>query len=503
MNGISGMALGVLSSSDTLSTFIFSSTALKRSFDVEDAEDVPVSPPSSPSRSPLTPSPPGVILAAGNGDGRRAVGPIQPSYQSRISLSSSPSPAHSPVLKTRISSSLSFNRGTIHLPRANGTSLTRVSSFQTRLNPNGFSSSMGPGSDNESLHSSSSSLECPTPIKGPQNPVRQSESLRIGASQLSSPLLKKFSSHSNVFHTEVDVPIRQGAKATFNHSSLPSLDLHIAEDQGVGPVLCSTPRINPSVVQSAKDKNCVLPLPRFMGKELPILPLEMGQLATGIPPAPASRHTVKLQKFPINLDGLIDRPPEVTLPADPALKALSKVQLQVNLNTSTGLSQQPPEDAVVVTSDASTLPSAGRLPGMVSNKGSTSPQAPFGPVSQPRIAQILSQTSSLRCPATAPFQETPVIPSPREPETLSSTLDQEASKLEAPAPILGPMRDDPLLGANQLLKFSRKEDTRGRDLLREGRWSSCLCEHLAFLHVSHQAHLWSHPLLYRCCRPDL
>nr|XP_034987103.1 septin-12 isoform X3 [Zootoca vivipara] len=240
--------------------------ALKRSFDMEDAEEVP-----------LGPSPPGVIHSTGNGEGKRLGPPIQPTYQAHISLSSSPSPAHSPILKSRIGSSLSFNRGTTHPPRANGTNLNRVSSFQTRLNPNGLSSSLGPESNNESFHSSSSSLECPVASKGPRSSTQQSESLGIGASHLPSPILKKFSSYGNVFHAEVGRPIRQVSKATGNHSSLPSLDLHIAEDQGPSPTLCSTPNMDPAILRSSGKHNCVSPLPKnslLVRKESPVPPLE-------------------------------------------------------------------------------------------------------------------------------------------------------------------------------------------------------------------------------------
>ncbi|KAJ6659684.1 hypothetical protein lerEdw1_018397 [Lerista edwardsae] len=456
------------------SVLILAPTTLKRSFDVEDAEDVAAFPASSPPRSPLTPSPPGAILAAGTGEGRRVGGPLQPSYQSRISLS--PSPTHSPVLKARISSSLSFNRGTIHLPRANGTSLTRVSSFQTRLNPNGFSSSLGPGSDNESLHSSSSSLECPTPVRGPLSPSpRQSVPPRIGASQLSSPLLKKFSSHSNVFHAEADRPIQQGAKATPNHSSLPSLDLHIAEDQGGGPVLCSTPRGAPAPVRGSQDENCILPLPRSVRKEAPLPPLETGPLANVGPPSAICRQTVKLQKFPICLDGLMGKPPGGATPgpaADSALKALPRIQL--SRNACSGLTQQLPEDAAALVGGAPTLPPAGRLPGVAASEGSTPQATPSGPAPQPQAVPVTPQMSSVGCPALVPLQRPPATPGPREPssatpETPGSALDQEASKPRAPAPDLSP-RDDLLVGPDQLLTVSCVEDAQGSDLWREGRW---------------------------------
>lgn len=78
--------------------------------------------------------------------------------QPHIGMTSNPIPA----LKSRaIGSSLSFNRGTMNRPviHNNGSSVTRAASFQSKLNPNIYSQLSGPGSDNDSLHSSTSSLE--------------------------------------------------------------------------------------------------------------------------------------------------------------------------------------------------------------------------------------------------------------------------------------------------------------------------------------------------------
>ncbi|XP_028561605.2 septin-12 isoform X1 [Podarcis muralis] len=456
--------------------------ALKRSFDMEDAEEVKAFPPSSPPRSPLGPSPPGGIHSTGNGEGKRLGPPIQPMYQAHISLSSSPSPAHSPILKSRIGSSLSFNRGTTHPPRANGTNLNRVSSFQTRLNPNGLSSSLGPESDNESLHSSSSSLECPVASKGPRSSTQQSESLGIGASHLPSPILKKFSSYGNVFHAEVGRPIRHVSKATANHSSLPSLDLHIAEDQGPSPTLCSTPNMDPAILRSSGKHNCVSPLPKnslLIRKESPVPPLEVSQLATGSPPGVVPRQTTKLQKFPISLDGLIGKTPESIVPAvvtDSRPRPLSKAQLQVSLGTSPGLSHQPQEvageDKAVVKDSVSLPPSSGTVSGIGGSEGlAVAPQAAsFRLVSEPRIAQVTSQPSSLGYQATVPPQGIPAVPILREcsgapAERIDSAFSQEASKLQT-LPSSSCTREGLLVGTNRPLEVSlEKKDLQ--DILKE------------------------------------
>ncbi|XP_026559917.1 septin-12 [Pseudonaja textilis] len=386
--------------------------ALKKSFEMEDVEEVP----SCSTRSSVNPGP------SENGEGKRTRGPVQSIYPSPIGLSNISSPSHSPIPKTRITNSLSFNRGTIHLPRANGTNLVRVSSFQTRLNPNGFSSSLGPGSD-ESLHSSSSSLECPTPTICPPNPVRQSESPGIEISQLSSPLLKKFSSHGNVFHAEVERPIRQVSKATVNHSSLPSLDLHIAEDQGPGPTLCSTSNIDPTNRWSSQDQNSISPLPKnrtLPRKDSPFSAMGAGQLAnvTSVGSL-ASKQTAKLQTFPTSLEKFIGTPPVLPSVGDPGLKSLPKAQLQINFGHS--LSHPSPEltnkDQVIITHDTSLATCYGSPPEIseTEQKAPRPPSASFQLVSQSPTSHATPQSSALGSPVTAPPpQGSPALPNPRE-----------------------------------------------------------------------------------------
>nr|XP_060642394.1 septin-9-like isoform X1 [Anolis sagrei ordinatus] len=442
--------------------------ALKRSFDVEDGEEEPEFSPSSPPHSPLNPISPGVLLTPGNGEGRRAGGPMLPSYQTRVGLGSSP--AQNPNPKARISGSLSFNRGTMQPPRANGTNLTRVSSFQTQLNPNGFSSSLGPGSDNESLHSSSSSLECPIPIKGSQNMAPQLQLPTSSATQLSSHILKKFSSHGNVFHAEVDQPIQEISKAAVNHSSLPSLDLHIAEEQGISLPLCSTPK--PDATKSYRDQNCTSPPPKnntFMRKEAFIPAVQASQLANKAAPAPASRQTAKLQKFPISLDGLIGKSPNGAFPmapkADSTFKPLSKAELQVNLGPSLSMAQKHPEviwgDQTVTGSSICLPPSSRSLPG-----------APFQLVSHLQMPQTTSRPSSHGDPATGSPQEEPGPSSPRESsyvpiEKVNSPICQEAPKLHVLVPS-SCSSEDPLIRANKSLEASlEQKELQDKEPLKE------------------------------------
>ncbi|EMP39540.1 Septin-9 [Chelonia mydas] len=344
-----------LSVNDHLEGILSDFEALKRSFDMEDAEEAPAVPPSCP----FSPSTPADSLAAGNRESGQLASLTPPTYQSRISLSSSPSPAQSPVLKTRISTSFSFNRGTIHLARANGavsSSLTRVASFQARLDPNGFSSSLGPGS--ESLHSSSSSLECPPPPSTPQSAARQPEPRGLKAAPVTSPALKKFSSHSNVFHSEAEQPVQLVSKAGVNHGSLPSLDLHIAEDQGSPIPLTPALAFHSAGAWSSNSQNCALlrgksstPISRepsfsSSSSSSSSSPLSDAAQRPSLSPAPPpSRRPPKLQKFPISLDGLMGKPLDGSDPApsaDSVSRLLPRTQLQLSLSTSPSLSRQPP-----------------------------------------------------------------------------------------------------------------------------------------------------------------
>lgn len=191
-------------------------------------------------RSSLSPS------LAFNNNNNNSVGPA--AHHSCIS--SSPRP----VLKTpNLSSSLSLNWGTAVKPAVhnNGSSVVRASSFQSRFNPNGFSLLSGPGSDNDSLHSSTSSLEyssgvgaSPTlskpglyPSVSPQEEFHLPQfpqQVQEGNENFGHKLhLKKFSSYGNVFHSEMDqaslgAPGPRGG----NHSSMPSLDLQIRDVDG-------------------------------------------------------------------------------------------------------------------------------------------------------------------------------------------------------------------------------------------------------------------------------
>ncbi|KAM6079470.1 LOW QUALITY PROTEIN: uncharacterized protein LJ206_009085 [Theristicus caerulescens] len=317
--------------------------ALKKSFEAEDGDEAPGSPPVSP-------------LPSGTGECRR---PLQPGHPPRSGTAASPSPAPSPVLRSRLSTSLSTSR-------ANGTASTgiaRVASFQSRR---GFAT--GPGSDGESLRSSSSSLESPAP---PQPP---------GTPPATGPGLKKVPSHGSVFPAELEHPLR-GAAAS--HGLLPALDLHIAEEPGMG-----SPAADPSP----------------WGTRSPATQPRTRQPSSSSSSSPAS------------CDGTGVAPGLPTLPEGPggwdvAPCALPRPQLRVSLGASPGPAHRPPPlprgqgEAAL----APAAPSPGRAEGL---PPPPAPQAaPFKLVSQPQTVQVSSQPAFLGGLVLVPALGTPAAPS--------------------------------------------------------------------------------------------
>ncbi|XP_050824128.1 septin-12 isoform X2 [Gopherus flavomarginatus] len=460
------------------STSCIRGRALKRSFDMEDAEEAPA--------CPFGPSTPTDSLAAGNGENSRLASLMPPTYQSHISLSSSPSPAHSPVLKTRVSTSFSFNKGAIQLARANGamsSSLTRVASFQARLDPNDVSSSLGQGS--ESLHSSSSSLECPPLPSTPQSAARQPEPRVLKAAPVANPVLKKFSSHSNVFRSEAEQPIQLVSKARLNHGSLPSLDLHIAEDQGSPIPLAPALAFHSAGAWNSSSQNCTLlqgksstPIsrePSFSSSSSSSPLSDATQRPSLSPPPPPFRQPTKLQKFPISLDGLVGKPLDSSDPApsaDTASRPLPRKQLQLSLSPS--LSRQPlgraKEGATAATvSGVSAAPSPGKCPGAQVNENpwplSLSPAqaAPFRLMSRPQIMQVTSQPSFLGGPAACPREHVRSTA-----ERVNSFSSSEISGLRAPAPSSYP-RQAPYMGLTGSPRVSPvSKGMQGREKTKEG-----------------------------------
>ncbi|XP_054462805.1 septin-9 isoform X1 [Anoplopoma fimbria] len=339
-----------LSVNDHLEGILSDFEALKRSFDIEDVDDIPSFSSASPISTPVSPSSSHFFLHHNKASEELGGGGQSPSlaynnnnnslgstaHHSRISLSSIPSP----VLKScGVVSSRSFNRGTMNKSAIhnNGSAVTRAASFQSRLNPNGYSILSGPGSDNDSLHSSTSSLEysggggsalpltklgsylSPPPLgeyhrTQPQLPQQHREG---GANLGNNPYLKKFSSHGSVFHSEMDqgpgimhdVPEHQG----LNHGSMPSLDLQSCNGGG-GMVSMQRGggggRMSPALRYANANANWNGRLHNassfgeegYCGPKKHYQPLGAQVLKA---PQPKAKETSRLNKFPLDLDSLV------------------------------------------------------------------------------------------------------------------------------------------------------------------------------------------------------
>ncbi|KAM9843142.1 uncharacterized protein ACBR49_012368 [Aulostomus maculatus] len=331
--------MSALSVNEHLEGILSDFEALKRSFDIEDVEDLPSFP--SASRVSTQAPPPSSHFylnhskpsegpgrggqsssLAFNNNSTCSLGSAM--FQSHISRSSNPSP----VLKPRtVISSLSFNhQGTMNKPTIhnNSSSVTRAASFQSRFNPNGFSILSGPSSDNDSLHSSTSSLEYSgggggslhfnkmasypsPPLKGEYHQSQSQLPQHIhGSTKLgSNHNLKKFSSHGSVFHTDLDqgpeVLLGAPEPAGVNHGSMPSLDLQIQDGGGgIMSLQRSGGRVSPGLryANANADFNCHL---QNAGS-----PEEEGYCESKSPAHQIEvKESPRLNKFPLDLDSLV------------------------------------------------------------------------------------------------------------------------------------------------------------------------------------------------------
>ncbi|KAM6905412.1 uncharacterized protein FYW49_015443 [Xenentodon cancila] len=242
---------------DHLAGILSDFEALKKSFDAEDTDDIPApsgSPMSSSiSHSSFHPFPNHDKATEKQGeDGQSSSSVFDNSVgstpHSAIHLSSSPSRA----LKTRtLSSSLSFSRVTENKPviHNKGSSVVRAVSFQSRLNsgsPNFCSSPSGPGSDNDSLRSSTSSLEYSggrgytMPVKTVASyhsppPLREYHGGQLQHQQHLKANMKKCSSHISVCKSEIKQEQGMmhgiGEPQEMNHGFMSIMDFQTANEE--------------------------------------------------------------------------------------------------------------------------------------------------------------------------------------------------------------------------------------------------------------------------------
>uniref|UniRef100_A0AAR2JG53 Septin-type G domain-containing protein n=1 Tax=Pygocentrus nattereri TaxID=42514 RepID=A0AAR2JG53_PYGNA len=405
-----------VSVNDHLEGILSDFEALKRSFDIDDVDEIPTFSPTSSVTSPISPS----SILSKAGEVRSAGNHMSPTYRSRISLNSSP--AQSPAMKNRMVSSLSFNRGTMGKPTINSnTGINRAASFQNKFNPNGFNSCSGPGSDNDSLHSSSSSLEYQASSKlssytsPPQSPMGVGE---YKAQRLGSPALKKFSSHGNMFHSELEGPLVIPTEPLgISHGSMPSLDLQMAESGGMRQAVSPGSRFPHAPVTWSAHR---LHNNSTVGKDSSINHQP-----------PKTKEPARLNKFPLDLDNLVVKPqtPEGPVPPRPPPRFHPvSTSPTISASPSASVSSLDSTDLPMVHNytaekrEPVTSPGAIPVPNISESPVLLSPaQTPrFNLASQPQVVQIAPATS----------------PPPTQVNIVSSTSRNESPAKESVGSIL-------------------------------------------------------------------
>ncbi|XP_059411299.1 septin-9-like isoform X1 [Carassius carassius] len=453
-----------ISVNDHLEGILSDFEALKRSFDIDDVNEIPTFSPTTSVTSPISQS---SILNKTN-DVRSPGNQVSPPYCSRISISCSP--VQSPVMRNRMVSSLSFNRGTMGKPTINAnTGINRAASFQNKFNPNGFTLSSGPGSDNDSLHSSSSSLEYQASSKlcsytsPPQSPVGVGE---FKAQRLGSPALKKFSSHGNVFHSELEGPlVIQTEPMSISHGSMPSLDFQM-ETAGMRRVISpgsrftnTGPQWSPHNIQNsstfARDSSINSQSPRL-------------------------KDPIRLNKFPLDLDNLVFKSHTESsgAPKPPPRFHMLSNSPTVSASPSASISNMDSTDLpmahnnnIIEKTESITPPGAIPVPNISESPVPLSPaQTPqFNMVSKPQVVQVAPALPSLsgRIEISNDVDQDNI----HAKETVGSILQRIASfsKVETKVPVSEPSLVIPL--SNGIKKDSpaiqRKELKRSEDTAQE------------------------------------
>uniref|UniRef100_A0A4W5KWB0 Uncharacterized protein n=1 Tax=Hucho hucho TaxID=62062 RepID=A0A4W5KWB0_9TELE len=340
-------------------------------------------------------------------------------------------------------SSLSFNRAmnrpTINNNGGSSGGITRASSFQNKFNPKGFTSSLsGPGSDNDSLHSSSSSLEYSIQGGGgegggvppgkpgslsystsPQMEQRPGQQRGVGLG-----MGKKFSSHGSVFHSELEGPMGLGAPGGVSHGSMPSLDLQVGEGgdgvmgvRGAGGGGVRYGNANVGLNGGSQRHYNTSPF----GKEGCYSP---NQNHNSYQAQPKPKETQRLNKFPLDLDSLVGvkmpqpspRPPPSSDPPKPPPRAHYPSSLSVSASPSLSSLDSSGGDLTPLPSANHHLSYNNNNPSLPRSPPPTSPSGakPVPKVSQSPVPLSPAQTPQLNLLSPRPQvgHLAPSIPSP-------------------------------------------------------------------------------------------
>uniref|UniRef100_A0A3Q2CCU7 Septin-type G domain-containing protein n=1 Tax=Cyprinodon variegatus TaxID=28743 RepID=A0A3Q2CCU7_CYPVA len=304
----------------------------------------------------------------------------------------------SPLLKSRaVGSSLSFNRGTMNRPVVpnNSSSVTRAASFQSRLNPNFCSTSSGPGSDNDSLYSSTSSLEYSsgggytlpanrlTSYNSPP-PQRDFYGSKLNWPQQRGANMEKFSSLGGVFKPEVDQDSELTLHVTEPHVSdrgtVSILDFQLTEELTLGMAKDGAEgRMSPGMKYVDANANWNGRPSGYSSEESGSKEVYQQRLwGTKSPPTKA-KETRRLNKFPLDLDSLVSSI-SPTSPTKPQAGLMSPKTSNCSQQSSSELQNynlSPPSTATSPSASLHSLDSSSETSGRLYNH----PRSPISPSS--------------------------------------------------------------------------------------------------------------------------
>lgn len=287
----------------------------------------------------------------------------------------------SPVLKSRaVGSSLSFNRGTMNRPVVpnSSSSVTRAASFQSRLNPSFCSTLSGPGSDNDSLYSSTSSLEYSaggghtTPANKLSSyhsppPQREYYGSKLNWSQHHETNMEKFS-HGSVFKSEVnqgpELMLDMRKPQVLNLGTMSVLDYQLPGEGNLGILRDGGGGMSPGMKYVDVNFNWNGLRSGNSFEECGSKDVSQKRLRAIKSPQPKAKEPPRLNKFPLDLDSLVSSvsPASPTKPEVGLRSPNASNRSQQSANGLQSYNPSPPSTAASPSASLSSLDSSSDTP---------------------------------------------------------------------------------------------------------------------------------------------
>lgn len=277
--------------------------------------------------------------------------------------------------------SLSFNRGNTSKPSIHNhsASVIRAASFQGRSNPHNYSTGTEQGSDNDSLYSSSSSLDC-TAGWGSITPTKPGLHLghltQKGYNHTKSPTFpqhlnkdidpnpRKSSSHGTVFNSEMSDMFGMKVPRPVNTDFVPSFDLQCQGGGGMVDVQCGR---NHKYTTANFSLNGDIQNAGFLGEEVHTCSKNYKQQEPVTFKLLKSRtqgtSTRRLNKFPLDLESLVSGPPSIAPSTEAQKESLKPQHPKLSWSCSDSQNQiSPPSTSVSPSASLSSLDSSSDTP---------------------------------------------------------------------------------------------------------------------------------------------